>query len=178
MDALGAAARNPFSLAERLLGIVTAALDNNVPYSRPAPERRYVAHGTPVLDLTDQLTVHLSNIRPSSSFDGEAGGALPAPRLILVDLAVTLVGSYPTGVIQQQGGKVKAIPATIFDEATEQVYADGWVAYSAAWFGWNAECATCGLHSLSPLQPLDPEGGAAGWQFILTTEIPRLFQEV
>ncbi len=178
MDALGAAAQNPFSLAERLLRIITGALDSNVPYSQPAPERRYVAHGTPVLDLQDQLTVHLGNIRPSSGFDGADGGVLPMPKLVLLDLVVTLVNSYPTGIIQLQGGKVKAIPEEVFNEASAQSYATGCTAYLASWFGWKENCNGCDLHSISPLQPLDPEGGAAGWQFTLTAEIPRPFQEV
>lgn len=183
MDALGAAARNPYSLAERLLGIVAGALDNNVPHSRAAPQRQYVAHGTPVLDMTDQLTVHMGSIRPSSLFNGADPGvsSLPNPKLILVDLTVTLVNTYPTGVVQQGGGRVHPLTTDVLESATEQTYIDGWTAYSAVWFGWS-NCAPQGangeLHSLSPLLPIDPEGGAAGWQFTLTTEIPRLRQEL
>jgi len=171
MDPLGQATKNPYTLAERLLSVITDALNNNVPHCRPAPERRYVAHGTPVLDCLDQLTVHAGSIYVSSTFGADSGGAIQGPKMFMVDLTVTLTHCHPTGVVQQ-GTKISAIGTDILLEAAELLYGDGWTAYFAAVNGWkNCGGQTCELHSVTPLSPLDPEGGAAGWQFTLTAEI-------
>jgi hypothetical protein len=176
VQALGEAARNPYTLAERLLGVMTGALDGGTPYTESAPVRRYVAHGAPVIDCPDQLTVNITEIRTLQAPGGSNGFAIGG-QMILVDFVVTLMRCFPTGVVPMGNGNTRPLSVGEISPAIEQLLKDGWSVYHAAVFHWN-ECAGprgggCELYNVSPMRPVDPEGGSAGWQFTLTAEIAK-----
>lgn len=147
-----------------LLEAAEQALDT-IPGSAPelagAPERKFVAAGTPVLDCCDQLTVHVGPVvedplSPSSAQSGQR--ARFDARKNQVTLTVTI------GRCMDLSALPSPPPVATLEADAEQHNADGWALWNEMWnLVRSGELFTLCADSKPALRPLAPSGGCSGW---------------
>lgn len=166
---IGPKVDNTYLLAKGLLDVCAEALTVNIPTTSPPPNRRYVYMGEPPYDYLDMLVVWASDPRPSTVFPEAITGPILTPFYWVADLNVVLMRPYAAGV--QSSGKLDE-PA-LLNANSKALYADGHAIY------WSIVTTLVQLKNLgcfdyytfSALKPVQAEGGSAGWQFTVTTEI-------
>lgn len=160
-----------YSLGHAALEAVTAELDAAVPFV-PAgfTAYRFVSFNEPAWDCCPALSVFVSNLRPSPADTARmVEGRICCPSTYQVDLTFVILGCYMT-----QDPTNASVTAAILNSEAQQLLAIGLVAWSGFICQWRAgnivetDPGGCNLLWMSPLDPVGPEGGCAGWRFTVT----------
>ena len=153
-----------FTAAQELLDAATLVLDD-IPDADPsllgAPERAFVAHGAPVLDCCDQLSVWVPQINSAPLAPGGLGaGRQIAARINHVFLTVTISRCYPVPDDRGEPPPVADIVA-----ASQQLDADAWALWNGLPCLWTSGdlFTVCDEVFWDSLRPIGPQGGCAGW---------------
>jgi hypothetical protein len=150
--------------ALELLNASVEALDTIPTYDATldgAPDRAFVASGTPAIDCCDQLTVNVSQVQSAPLAPGGlATGRQIAAKINHVFLIVTITRCYPMPDDQGTPPSPDDIQA-----AAEQLNADGWALWNHLYNLWRADqlFTLCDEVFWDALRPLGPAGGCAGW---------------
>lgn len=161
-----------FATAEELLVASAGALDT-IPdllgtSFAGAPERQFIAPGTPVHDCCSQLAVWVSQVG-----EGARSPTVLAPDMQITrpTLRVHVTRCVPTGKIVAK----KYVPPEAFalTAAAEQIEADGWALWNHTLNLINADllfqkCADIVQWSMIALSP---SGGCAGWEMQMTVAL-------
>ena len=161
------------ALAEELLSACIEALDT-IPTYAPglggAPERTFIAAGTPVWDCCEQLAVHVSTLTESSTSPGGLGSGRRASfgRVNLIRLVATVTRCIPT--INDAGELPSEVELT---EAAEQVNADGWALWNHIYNLIREEqlFSLCSEVFWDGFTAANPSGGCAGWTLSLRVQM-------
>jgi len=159
-----------YALLEDYLQACVEALDtipgspDLSPESVGAPERAFVASGTPAADCCPQLTVHAVPITE--------GGRAPLNAAVIHVNRVTLVATLFRCAAPQDS---KGNPPTPLaqEEVSEQVYADRWALWNYVWNKWRAGLLfeECGDVLNWVLAQLPPSGGCVGTTLTVTVSL-------
>lgn len=136
----------------------------------PAPERVYVSHGVPAVDLctgddqTGQLSVYLD---PARGLDIVAKPDRPrVPRQLLVQpIALFVVELWRCHPAFTRGGEIPS--AAVLDDAASMLLTDLWCLETQLFTeAADGTLFTVDCHRVEVLgaQALNPQGGAAGWR--------------
>lgn len=170
-----------FELASELLIQAAAALDEEAqpamggdPAIEGAPDRRVVVVGQPAFDCCEQLAVGVSP--PGVGFiqmgdQSQLARGVACATVTEVPLRVTLTACVPGPA--GDGGPPSARAINLSAVA---LYARGWT----LWCGLRNRTREGVLFSegqprravnVGTLQPIDPQGGCAGWTFDVTVQL-------
>ena len=153
-----------FTAASELLDASINCLDTIPDFDASlegAPARAFVAHGAPVLDCCDQLSVWVPQIGEAAlSPGGNAAGRKIAGKINHVFLTVTISRCYPV-----PGPKGDPPPVADIVAASRQLDADAWALWNCLYCLWiSGDLFTvCDEVFFDSLRPLGPQGGCAGW---------------
>lgn len=126
-----------------------------------APDRQFVASGSPVLDCCEQLTVHATQVQDGPTAPGGlAAGRKIAGKITHVFLVVTISRCYP---VPDDRGNPPSAEAQ--DNASKQLNADAWALWNHLYNLWTADMlfTLCSEVFWDAMRPLGPSGGCAGW---------------
>lgn len=161
-----------YDTASNLLDFATVALDE-LPWG--APERRFVSIGYPAVDCAT-LAVFVAPIGPlpvgpSSSPGDPFREGHPYPVLDGVTFQIQVHRCWPS----TPGGKAipKAPKPADYDAATLILSGDAWQLWNALREGTNLGLfgGPCKLIRVQAAQPVQPQGGLAGFAIIVTAQL-------
>lgn len=130
---------------------------------------RFVSFNEPAWDCCPALSVYVSNLRPTpDDLARLREGRMCCPSTYMVDLTFVILQCYATQ--DPQAG----ISADILNSEAQAINAIGmaaWAGFICQWRAGNiveSPNGDCLLAWLSPLDPIGPESGCAGWRFTAT----------
>lgn len=161
-----------YDTASNLLDFCVVALDE-LPWD--APERRFVSVGYPPVDCTTLavwiLPVAPAPLAPSSSPGDSFRQGHPYPVLDFVSYQIQIFRCWPStpnGLALPKAPK----PAD-YDTATRILYGDAWQLWNAIREALNLGLfgGPCKLIRVEQIQPIQPDGGFAGINLIVTAQL-------
>lgn len=157
------------ALAEEYLAAVVEALDL-IPDYEPtldgAPERSFVAPGSPAFDCCPQLTVHVSPL-------SEGSMAAPSPKAS--DFRINRVSLVATAIRCLPLADTNGNPPSAAEQhaAAEQINADKWAMWNHVWNLIRAGTLfeRCNDVIWNGLSPITPQGGCGGSTLTVTVAL-------
>jgi hypothetical protein len=149
------------AVVQDTLDVASGAID--------APDRVYVAHAQPAIDC-EQLTAHLALVR-AREMDPNRGGDF-APSCLLVWAAQVVLELWRCVPVQTEDAPP---PAADIASADKALISDGMAITRAlsrarADGSWP-EGLACSNVRFGPLEPLQEQGGYAGWRLSVEVQL-------
>lgn len=161
-----------YAVADQLLNVCEQAL---ALLPAGTPERAYVAHGLPAIDC-EQLCVSSYVIAQMDTAPRQLpGDAMFKPKYGSVNVPVfviSIVRCYPVVTLDQRQEPIFPSVAEL-TAASQLLYADAWQLWNAVQTA-KREGAFDGLCSelrMDPVNPIQPNGGFAGWTLPVEIEL-------
>lgn len=165
------AATDLWDSASSLLDFCSVALDQTPAL---APARQFVSVGYPAIDCAS-LTVHAFPVTPGPFAPQTNPGDTfrqghPYVTLDMVTFTISIFRCWPSTAA---GAPVQNPTPADYDAASEIMYSDAWQLYNALREGMQKGLlgGPCKYQRVDQAQPVEPDGGFAGWTIIVTAQL-------